>query len=157
MLDLEDVMTDPQAEEDGVWVRYKGAEFRIARFSNPAMLAYSAAEKTRRCAIANRDTLDDKELEDLGVDAMARHVVKGWRDLVMGGAPFPYTPENARLLLTDLRFNGLSKWILMKAHDAELYRAKALRSVVGNSDGASSGSASTGGSDASSPSAPPEA
>ena len=115
--------TDADLENSGRWVNLtKTARVRVARAGNDAF------NKALRKAIEKEglDLKDDSQenldlLQDLMVDAMARHILKDWEGMEAGGQPLPYNHENA---VKVLKLKDFRARIDKLADDFDAYRVK---------------------------------
>jgi len=96
--------TDPTLEAEGVWVELgEGARIRVARAGNPANRRKLSKLLERHRATLRSRNLPDDILERVTIETMAETILLGWDGINEDGKPLPYTPENARRLLTTYR------------------------------------------------------
>lgn len=60
---------------------------------------------------ANKGKLPDDIATTIRGAALARTVLKDWRNAEVGGAPFPYSDENARELMTAAKWTFLRRFV----------------------------------------------
>lgn len=121
--------TDETKENEGAWFPVPGgdAEILVARSTNePFMKAVSKAfEKYAKVADSLEvEARQEKEYRDL----VARHVLKGWRNVQFRGTDYPYSFENARALMNIKDFRVFVKQC---SDTFEAYKAE-IETEVGN-------------------------
>jgi hypothetical protein len=101
-IDISETIGDLNAQENGVKREYRdGIHFQIAYSGNKKYRNYLQQRMTQaRRGNRNRD-LPPEVTQEITVEAMAKHIVKGWDKgaFTDGGKPFEYSPENALELL----------------------------------------------------------
>lgn len=146
---FDDYETSLELERDGAWVTTsKGYEFKIGRiggmnveYSNYlvqqgkaiqteiAKLESRTAEELNAENSKELEALADK-MDNLMMEAFARHVVKGWRNLYdREGKEIPYTVENA-IKLMEMR--ELRKELYPKAQEYATFLVSSLEKTAKN-------------------------
>jgi len=126
-MDLSENKLSPKAETEGVWVPYDNeTSFLVARFLNTHHSAYvnKRMEPFRR--LQRMGKLDDKIVDEIEVDAMARHVLLGWKGLKNNGKEIKYSVDEAIKLLSDPALSWLMDLIRTWSQDISLFREEAL-------------------------------
>jgi hypothetical protein len=123
MNSLDVFKTNAAAESDGVWVGLPGStsEVLIARLWNPKMTnAFRVMLRERKQGEPDLDP------DDTAVSArlIARHVLLGWRRVVVDGAEVAYTPELGERFLSDPNYHELLAFVRSSALDRERFMAK---------------------------------
>lgn len=118
-----DFAINAEAAVDGVWVPYRGdVEFLVARANNKGYRTSLVNGYKRNKSMIDRggEAADAKSNEVL-IDALAHHVLKGWRGtLSYQGKKLEYSVANARTLLGQ---EGFREWIVAAAADEAAYKA----------------------------------
>ncbi|MGB0749054.1 MAG: hypothetical protein ACPGO3_09935 [Magnetospiraceae bacterium] len=135
--------TAPEAETEGVWVDIGGgAEIRVARAGNPAhRAAADRLTKPYRAVLRAGGNLPDKTQREIAIESMVEAILLDWRGVTgPDGGPLPYSKENARRALSDLKdFRDLVTQI---ATAAETFRKSALEQAAKNFEAPSAGPSS---------------
>lgn len=122
--------TDPKAETEGRWFPYAGGHVLLARqFNKNHSKRFLALLEQNKAALDLKDDAADTLAEHLQAQALAEHVLLGWKGFTRPAGPgkdapqvpLEFTPENAlrALLLRDFR-----KGILALSEDYTNYRVK---------------------------------
>lgn len=133
-LRLREIAQDAKAETGGVWCASPwGGEFLIGRAGNREYRrAVRKLVEGLRDRIGKRDPTAE-EWQEVNLQAAARTVLLGWRDVEgVGGKPLTYSAVAAETLLKDEQFGDLAEWIMQRAADAAAYRVKARQDAEGN-------------------------
>ena len=126
-MDLNQFKTSNDLANDGVWMpMHDDAEMKIAS-SGTDNVAYSAAVRE---AVMKPNLIGDGPPPEDMRDAAADHLVKGWKNLTLGGKEFPYSKENARALLRD--FAPIYNFVINRAGDYQKFRADQMDVMEGN-------------------------
>lgn len=136
MAKLRTIKTDSAAERDGVWMKYPGTdiEIKIARFGNPSFEADSREFRTLAKQAKDGVELTERESKDAVAPAVARHLVKDWRNLEDDdGAAIPFSQERAVELLKTPELHDLYDWIVAQSRNADRFRRAEVAATVGNS------------------------
>ena len=99
---LDELFTDPNKDENGVWVEFfGGSRLKIASIESPKYKAHLA-----RVVKANKLRLDDDNddalplVRRLTAEAMSKHVLLDWENINLNGeTDVPYTPERGFMAL----------------------------------------------------------
>lgn len=132
LIDLfEEFATDAALETGGAWVEYRnGTEFLIARDNNENYgEAIAEALNEHAEALEKKDDAAKKLSEELMVDVLAKHILKGWKNAKYKGKVLEYNLENAKTLL---RHSDFLKWVRATSRNRELYKAKLIEEQVKN-------------------------
>lgn len=154
-LNLNNVRVMPDLLEDGVWwdfetkTRCRGnvpheqhACFRIAYGGFRYVAELDRVRAPHLAELRVSKTPGDL-LRRLHAEAMLI-VLRGWCNIEMDGKPFPFTPENALLLLGNADWTFVRTFIEQAADTQSAYLAEEHRQSVGNSETDSSGSFDSG-------------
>lgn len=116
---------DLDAEVNGVWKDFHGAEVLIARsgtkdYQDAIAAAYTKNEEK----LSKKDDAADKLAQDLMLEVFADTLVLDWKGISFKGKDLPYSKANVKMLLglpemRDFRFELLSL-----SDDAENFRLK---------------------------------
>lgn len=92
-----------------VWVSFNDAEVLLAYVGLDGLLAIRQRASTSHWAQERQgepeERLDHAEANRL----LGRAAVRGWRGFTLAGEDFPYSPENADLLM--LRWSGFARFV----------------------------------------------
>lgn len=134
--------TNEQREQEGVWEDAGGGlRLKVARLGNLRYEEYLRQTGKPYARQMRHGTVDNKVLEDLIRQAMARHVLLDWENLDdEQGNPIPYSHEKALELLT--KYRDFHQMVLEIAQDARLFKEQDLEEARGNSAAVSAGSSS---------------
>lgn len=118
-----DFALNETAENDGIWVDYKGGvEFLIARDNNrkyKKRVNYNYNKYQR--LLESKTPEADKKSDELMIEVMAETILLGWRGpLSIKGVRLEYSRENAKTLLALPMFR---EWVMAQARDQEVYKA----------------------------------
>lgn len=137
--------TDSSMEKSGILINYGDVRFTIARAggSNEKFKRlFQQAIKPHRRQLDN-ETMSEEAMEDLMAEVYAKSVILGWESRENKDSPWkpvvkdragnemPFTPENCKKLLLDLR--ELFRDIQSQAGKAALFRKVEDETDVGNS------------------------
>lgn len=130
--------TDPHIEQAGVEFRVTETDptgkddfyIQVRRLGNPdydAELKRTALQTGKRMRHAG---INMGEVDKLATKAMARHILVGWRGLVIDDKPVPYSVEKAEELLSTVPdFRRLVEDV---ANDINLFRQTTMAEQEGN-------------------------
>jgi len=142
VLRLGEIEQDVAAETGGVWRESPwGGEFLIGRAGNREY-----RREVRRLVEALRDAIGKRDLTaeewaDVHVQATAKCVLRGWRDIEgADGQALAYSQAAAVELLRNEAFADLADWIMARAQEVDAYRKRAQKDAEGNSGALSAGS-----------------
>lgn len=132
-VDIETLAADLSLESSGIWREYvPGFELLIASTHQRAyQVELGAAIKANALAFSDPKTSQD-EKRKLLAPIIAKHLVKGWKGLNVGGKPLGYSVAKATEILGDPRFHHLCEFVLQNAQVAELYRRQREEDAKGN-------------------------
>lgn len=132
MLDIEKLSTDPELSAEGAWVNYlMGSRLKVARFNNKeaenlrTMLAVESAEILQ----AGGEAAEAKA-EEIENTVLARHILKDWEGITVGGDEEEYTEETGLRFLTDPRFADFRADLIRIAQNRENFREKSVAETV---------------------------
>lgn len=124
MLDIfKSFATDETAELEGKWIKLGDeAEILVARAGNKrySKLLTQEYQKNKRLLDKKDDAAEELSVTIM-VDAMARTLLVGWKNLSFKGTPLAYSVDNAKLLLSVKDFREL---VLGHASAAETFRVE---------------------------------
>lgn len=128
MINLDDFATDPKAEAGGkVFTLKCGVKMTIARANSPGYIAkVQELMQPYVPTLRMKKPLPPGAFEDITVKAMASGMIRGWEPFEYMGAEFPYSPENAEILLLDERLHDIREEIAEIAGSADSYREQLL-------------------------------
>jgi len=106
---------DATKATQGVWVNYGDAKFKIGKlgFGNPK---YKSALTSAQLTGFTED-----ELPRVRAEILADTIVLGWENVEFNGVAFPYTRENAVMVLSDPNLVAFLDWIESVATKRENY------------------------------------
>lgn len=124
MLNLSQLAVDPSKASNGVWVKWMGGSFLIARFNNPTadmLRAQLSAEFYQKWSERDDDQAlseaDTQELFDIDAKVMSEAILMDWKDVALDGdkKATEYTPEIGFKVLRDRAYYDLYQFILKEA------------------------------------------
>lgn len=114
--------TDETLEEQGTWFPMGTGRVLVARAGNMNFSrAVADSYEKNRVVLEKGDDEADELSKKLMVDAIARHILKGWEGLGYKGKPIEYSVENAAMLLGHREFR---RAIDTMSNDVDAYRMK---------------------------------
>lgn len=126
-INIAEYATDIDAEDQGAWQTLEcGVRMKLARMGN--------REYSRRLIAyleATRDKPADNS-EGAVAELYADTLIKDWDEFDWDTEPFPYSPENARRLMTDKSLRHIHRDILAKASSAQAYRLATIEAGAKN-------------------------
>ncbi len=127
-LDLNISSVDLEKAESGAWVPYEeGISFKIARANTPAYRGAVRRMHRQHKRQIDQESLSDAQSDNIMADLMSSYLLLDWKGLVNGGEEFPYTKENAELLLKAEKYSELRNWIVAQANDLENFRSETIK------------------------------
>lgn len=128
---FDEFATDISLETGGAMVPYKGdTKFKLARANNTEY-----GEAISKALAEHSDSLSKggPEAEALNVrlmiDVVANTILKGWENVTYMRKPFPYSLENAKVLLAH---NDFRVWVKRQSENREYFKAKMVEEVAKN-------------------------
>lgn len=121
--------TDDKKQEEGTWTRYINVDLKIARTSKPKYVSEIA--RRMRAFKGKRNNLDAQEVIDETCQALAKHILVGWKNFTINGEEVPYTFENAYDLLKN--DDDCREFIIEFADDASNFFKEEVEEIVGKS------------------------
>jgi hypothetical protein len=123
MAKLSHAKLDPD-HESGLWVPYRGLEFRVLRWSSPSVQA--RLDELRR---RNRSKLEDSEkpafhecLTDISKQTLGDVGIVDWRNVDDdNGQPLPFTRDAVKVLTVDPNYETLTQHLINSARDDDAY------------------------------------
>lgn len=132
---LDRYKTDPNLEENGVWVPFgDGVEFLLARFTSKKSKAVRRELEKPYLRQIRSDSLSPEIQDEITIKQMAEAIVLGWK-----GVPDPdneskelkFSKENVVKLLT--RFPDLKDDLAQAALERSTFKAIDMEEAKGNS------------------------
>lgn len=119
---FDEFATDEKKENEGVAMPYKTAKLVIARSGNRAYSkALSEAVNKHQMELDGDDEASQKLSDELMIDCIANHILKGWEGVKYKGETLPYSVENAKKLLAHKDFRVQ---VMKMADDREKFKVK---------------------------------
>lgn len=136
--------TDPDLEEEGVWVKmFEGAEVCIRAFNNKKHKAMLERLRGPYKQQIQRGTLSDDIDEEIHLKAFCKTVLVNWRgDGIQDpdtGEVIPYSYENAIKLLKDDRLKRFKNDCMFISTEQETFKLATTEEAIKNSEKSSSG------------------
>jgi hypothetical protein len=124
-MDISNICRDPNKSK-GVRVNYdENVVLIIAPHSNPNFEAKMGRLTKPFMNPAKKAKLQDPAIMgQLSLEAEAETILVGWEGLESNGQPFPYTPENAKLLLENPDFRA---FVRTESQNFENYRREEVK------------------------------
>lgn len=122
MLDLKVIAIDSAKAIKGTWVKWMGAEFLIARYSNrfaETARAQLHLEMLPKLQEEGDHTDLDIEFRRRNAEIMAQYVLLGWKNIGVDGQEIPYSTEKATELLLNDDYQDLLDFIIREATSRE--------------------------------------
>lgn len=134
--------TDKDLEKNGAWIDFgEGLFCLIARSGNPRYnRKFKEVSAPYKRAI-RLETLADEKAEELMIQVMASTILLDWRGLTDNGVEVPYTPENAKAMLT--KYPDFKDQVKSASDSMEAFKRQEIAETEKNSETSSSGSEST--------------
>lgn len=139
-LDLRSIAVNVKKASEGVWVKYLGAEFKVARYNNRSAEAARAQammlhyEKLREKMDSGEDFSeeDDQALHETNAKVMADEILLDWKGLTNddSGNEFEYSKEAAFNLLKNLAYFDVYQFILNESIKHSNYAEKNEASIT---------------------------
>lgn len=127
--DIEDLFTDPNLEEEGVWHDfYSGSRLKIASTDSKKYQA-EIAEQARKHELQLDLNKDNEEffplIKELTCEALAKHVLKDWENINVGDQQnVPYNWELGKQLL--MRSSKLRAFVEKAAGDYSNFKQEVI-------------------------------
>lgn len=144
---LKEYAMDATLTRHGVWVSlstWRNIDEKKAKTEPSILIAYlgnslyqaAIAQEIKALMLAGTkyEEMTTEQQEEINAKVMAQTIVLSWQNVEMGGEPFPYTQENAMMLLTDSRFEVLSNKIIGKAQNIRTFRVNYEEAMLKNLD-----------------------
>jgi hypothetical protein len=135
--------TNKDKETNGVWtpIGDEGGELLIARITNHKYKQMVAKLMRPHARKARRGVINIAIVEDITKQAMAKHILLGWKKITINGKLTEYSKANALSALRD--YNDFYELVSSLSEDVELFRDEAEEDEAKNSEAPSDGSSST--------------
>lgn len=133
MVNISALKTNPQAEEEGVWVDYEntGVKLKIARIGNPAF--DKAVNKLSAPHLKKIRNGDASLQEKLTKEAIAETILLDWKGIEDDdGKTLKYSKKLSKELLNDPALRDLYKFVLITSNDVERFRQEIAEDTAGN-------------------------
>lgn len=141
-MDLDDLRTDPDAEENGVWVPFDAtARVKLARADNPRHRAKMQELLEPWLEVIQNGDLPKGKMEELALAAMAEAIVLDWEGIKDRGTTLEPTLENK---LEALKVGDFRKAVEAYSGNIALFRQRKVNGAVKNSPSSSAGRCDTG-------------
>lgn len=138
-MELKKVAIDTEAASKGVWISVgDDAELLIARWDNPEF-AKMVRKRVKKYSRLSGDITESKEADRELADLLSKTVLLNWRNLTLGGVPFPYTQENAYKLLFEPEYVEFRDLVVRLSQDASNFRTASVEEAAGNLPSTSAG------------------
>lgn len=115
MLNIESLAVDPKLASEGSWTKFAGAEFLIARNSNPK------ADQLRNQLFLSGDNMSiiqaggeamEKLAQEIDIEVMSQAILLDWKDVGDSkGKPIKYSPAVGKKFLGDEKYRDLHKFV----------------------------------------------
>jgi len=107
-MDIDTAFTDPAAEEEGVWVKYRdGSEVKVARVGNPKFQRRLDAKMRPHRRKEQAGTMDVDVQNRILCECMSETILLDWKGFTRKGKPVAYSPDAAtELLLRSMDFRN---------------------------------------------------
>lgn len=134
MARLSSLKADSRKEVEGVWMSWEhGVSLLIARLNNPGFQAHVRKATRSKTKAIRQGSISDEEMERVSLEAIAHHVLLGWKNIEDDdGNPLEYSPETALELLSDPGLRDLYQFVLTQSNERELYRQEVEDDSKGN-------------------------
>lgn len=117
--------TDDTKEQEGVWIALDGkSRIKVARLNNSRYREALKKQARRFEGPLRAQTLTHEAKEGLLNDLLADTILLDWEGMTSHGEPFPYSRENAKSVLTDMK--DFRELVMSFAEDVENYRPAPL-------------------------------
>lgn len=96
--------TDESKERDGVWVPLeKDGRIRVARTNNPLYREALVRKVSRYKTATTSKVIPEDDWLNIVNELVAETILVGWEGITEKGQPLPYSVENAKRVLTELK------------------------------------------------------
>lgn len=112
-LDLDSIAVDPNLSQEGVWAKFLGGEFLLARRGPEynARLGSLYNENLATIKDKTQPEVSGRMVLEIYQRAFADTVLKGWRGITKGGVELEFSPETAFQILSDPRQAELATFL----------------------------------------------
>lgn len=132
-MDLGQLRTNPQAQEDGVWVEIgEGASLLIGRMNNRKYAKKLTALLKPYERQVQMGTLADDKAEDLLAEAYSFGILLDWKGIEFEGKAVKYSRAKAKQLLLDPTLKDFRQLVEDLAGQQKLYRDEAIEEDTKN-------------------------
>lgn len=125
-MNIASLRTNAAAENEGVWLEFMGAEFKIA--SNASTAYRTALAKAGRKHNAATLRLRPDLVDAMNLEAMADGILLDFRGDVKDGEE-PLDPKNREHRLRLLRIRAFAEWVAEQSTSIANFQTEALESV----------------------------
>ncbi len=105
-MNIEEFIGNADAKKDGVWLTYEDddddpkGEFKLAFWESPVPRTWYA-KQLRLATGSGRRVPPPEVMNDLAVQMMNKHLLKGWRHVKANQEPLEFTADNVKLFLVN--------------------------------------------------------
>lgn len=112
-LELDSIAVDPSLAQEGVWAKFLGGEFLLARRGHEynARLGHLYNENLAAIKDKTNPEASSRLVLEIYQRAFADTVLKDWKGITQGGVPLEYTPEVGFKILSDPRQAELATFL----------------------------------------------
>lgn len=133
MADISKFALDESKVQEGIWVEWEGdISLLLAPMHNERMEQFIRKRTATRTRGYRRRELSDEETERITLEAVATHVLVGWKNLQSGGQDIEYSAEKSLELLSMPGLRHLYRFVILTASDEALFRAEIEEAELGN-------------------------
>ena len=132
-MDLMNYASDPVVELEGARVELDDVTtIVVARYGNDKFrnMRNRLIEPYQRKS--GKEVMNTKQADAVLVKCLAATILLGWEGLFIDGEEFPYSRENAELILGDPRFKQFKEVVVQESNNQENYRLERLEDDLGN-------------------------
>lgn len=141
-MDVAKTRLDLKAANEGVWFKVdKTTKFLIARLPNDAFQNKFERLAGRKQTAVARNQLDKAESNAIVGEACVGTVLLDWEGLEENGQKLPFTPENAKRLMTDPAHPEFQEIIIGFAQEKAAFREELIEEDIKKSVSSSGGKA----------------
>lgn len=132
-MDTKNLRTDVNRELAGVWVQVdEDTSVLVARYRNDKHRKYLKNVLEPHKRMIRNNSLSDKVLEKIELDAMSKHILLDWKGMSHAGKALKYSQKEALKILSDPGLKWFREFVQEAAEDFELYRAEDLEEAKEN-------------------------
>lgn len=111
------------AEVNGVWKNFHGAEVLVARSGTQEYLdAMAEAYAKHEEKLSKDDDAADKLAKDIMLEIFANHLILDWKGFAFKGKELPYSKANVKMLLGLPEMRDFRQELLALCDDVENFR-----------------------------------